>query len=142
MSCRKDGSTEIPASCGDFCVRIDSMNLRWLLVALFLSLALALTNVWAIEHSIFWRYVWFDVPMHFFGGVALAVFAVGVLKKRRPVWFVVLLAAVFIAWEIFEYVFGVPKEANYRFDTALDFLMDTLGAVLVYGLARMTVWKK
>lgn len=115
--------------------------MSWLVVALFLCAALAVLNNWAIENHIFWLFVWFDVFMHFLGGVTLAVLAVGLLKKRRPIFFVVGLAVAFVAWEVFEYVFGVPREANYQFDTTLDVLMDTLGAVAVYVVARLSVWK-
>jgi hypothetical protein len=117
------------------------MRLSWLIAAFFLSGALALLNSWALDNHIFWRFVWFDVFMHFLGGIALATLAVGLLRSRRPLSFAAFLTVAFIAWEVFEYVFGVPREANYQFDTALDILMDTLGAIVVYAVARISVWK-
>lgn len=117
------------------------MRLRWLLAALLLCATLLALEWWAVEHSIFWLYVWFDLPMHFLGGLALGTLAVGFLQKYRPVVFFSALFAAFVAWEVFEYVFGLPKEANYIFDTSIDLVMDTLGALLAYGVARMTIWK-
>lgn len=130
-----------PASRRVSSCKIKTMRLRWLLAAFFLSVVLAGLNAWAIQEYIFWRFVWFDVPMHFLGGVALAVLAVGVLRKRSVFLFSAFLVGIFIAWEVLEFVFGVPREANYQFDTALDLLMDTLGAVVVYVTARFSVWK-
>lgn len=117
------------------------MRLRWLIAAFFFCTALAAFNAWAIHELIYWRFVWFDVFMHFLGGVALATLAVGILRRRQPLSFAVFLAIAFVAWEVFEYVFGVPRESNYQFDTALDILMDTLGAIFVYIVARFSLWK-
>lgn len=118
------------------------MRMWWLLSALFLCAVLAVLNTWAIENHIFWVFVWFDVFMHFLGGLALGVFAVGLLGTFRPYLFVAGLALVFVAWEVVEYIFGIPREANYIFDTALDLLMDTLGAIGAYAAARLSVWKQ
>lgn len=118
------------------------MRIWWLLVALFLCAVLAQLNTWAIEEHIFWVFVWFDVFMHFLGGLALGVLGVGLLKERRVVLFAVGLAVAFVAWEVVEYVWGVPREANYALDTSIDFVMDTLGALVAFGVARRTIWKK
>lgn len=117
------------------------MRLRWLFAALLLCALLAVLEWWAVENYIFWRYVWFDVPMHFLGGLALGVLAVGFFHTRQSGIFALALALAFIAWEIFEYTFGLPRESNYVFDTGLDLLMDTLGAVVAYTVARVTLWK-
>lgn len=118
------------------------MRTWWLLVALFLCAVLALLNSWAIANHIFWYLVWFDVFMHFLGGLALGVLGVGLLKERRIELFVGGLALAFVAWEVVEYIFGVPREANYAFDTVIDLVMDSLGALVVFGVARRTIWKK
>lgn len=117
------------------------MRSYWLFAALVLSGILASANAIAMSTYLYWRYVWFDVPMHFLGGVTIAVFLIGFLFRFRPRLFVVLFALIAVGWEVFEYCFGIPREANYVFDTAVDLLMDTLGAVLVYGIARLSVWR-
>lgn len=118
------------------------MRLTWLIAALFLSATLAVLEWWMIENHIFWQYVWSDVPMHLLGGLTLGVLSVGLLRVRRKHRYVVGLALAFIAWEIFEYVFGVPREANYAFDTCIDLLMDTLGGTIAYYIARISIWKR
>ncbi len=85
--------------------------------------------------------VWFDVPMHFLGGVTIAVFLVALLMHFRPRLFLLGVFGVSVSWEVFEYLAGFPREANYVFDTSLDLLMDALGALFVYTVARLGVWK-
>ena len=128
---------------GDFCDTIVPMSKRmqWLVAALFLCSLLLALEWWAVENYIFWRYVWFDLPMHFLGGLSLGALAVGLLHAHKPRAFALGLLLAFIAWEVFEYVFGLPKEANYAFDTGIDLVMDALGALLAYAVARMTIWR-
>ncbi len=117
------------------------MRLWWLVAALLLCGLLAHLQWWAVENFIYWKHVWFDVFMHFLGGLSLGVLFVGFLHKKCITLFVILLVVAFIGWEVFEYVFGVPREANYAFDTSVDLFMDTLGAVVSYAVARLTIWK-
>lgn len=117
------------------------MRIQWLSCALILSALLALLEFLAVANYLFWRYTWFDIPMHFLGGATIAVFLVALLMHFRPRVFLLGMFVVAIGWEIFEYLFGFPREANYYFDTALDLLMDTLGGVVVYIVARLTVWR-
>jgi hypothetical protein len=70
------------------------------------------------------------------------VLAVGFLNTYKPRWFAVSLVVAFIAWEVFEYIFGLPKEANYPLDTGIDLVMDGLGALVAYAIARKTIWRK
>lgn len=117
------------------------MRVFWLGAALILCAAVAALNLLAIEHFLYWRYEWFDTFMHFLGGIAIGTFLIGFLVRYRPCLFVLLFAGLVIGWEIFEYIFGLPREANYVFDTAVDLLMDTLGGLLAYILARTTLWR-
>lgn len=118
------------------------MRTRWLVAALLLCTVLAALEWWAVENFIFWKYVWFDLPMHFLGGLALGVLAVGIINTRNVRYFILSLLLAFVGWEVFEYVFGVPREANYAFDTSIDIVMDTLGALVAYTVAARTIWKK
>lgn len=117
------------------------MRLRWLLTALVLSVLLSVAEYFAILNSLYWKMVWFDVPMHFLGGVTIAVFLVALLMHFRPRLFLLGVFGISVLWEVFEYLAGFPREANYRFDTSLDLLMDALGALFVYVIARVSDWK-
>lgn len=118
------------------------MRSRWLLAALILSAALAALHIWAMVDFLYWRHIWFDIPMHYLGGLTSAVFVIGFLLHKRPWITAALLLAIFIGWEVFEFVFGLPRESNYAFDTVIDLVMDTLGAASAYLVAKKTLWKK
>ncbi len=117
------------------------MRYSWLLPALLLSTLIAVLQHYAIANYLYWHYPWFDVPMHLLGGVVIATVLVAFFHEFRPKLFVVAAAAIFVGWEVFEFLLGFPREANYVFDTSLDLLNDTLGATLVYAIARITVWR-
>ncbi len=117
------------------------MRLRWFITALVLSALLACMEVYALTNYLFWRYVWFDVPMHFLGGATVGVFLVGLLLHFRPRLYLLGVVLVSLGWEVFEYLSGFPRESNFVFDTTLDLLMDALGATLVYVVARFTLWR-
>ncbi len=118
------------------------MRLWWLIAALLLCGALLALQWWALDEFLYWRYEWFDIPMHYLGGLSIGVLFVGFLKTHRPLAFVLALVGAFVAWELFEFFSGIPLEANYPADTALDLVMDGLGGVTAYALARATIWKK
>jgi len=118
------------------------MRMVWLVVALLLSALLSALNWWAMIDFLYWKYLWLDIPMHFLGGFASAVFLIGLLYRRRPLLLAVAIVAIAVGWEVFEYVFRLPRDPNYAFDTLLDLVMDTIGAISAYVIARYTIWKK
>lgn len=117
------------------------MRLRWLLFTLALATLLGTLEVWALADHLYWRYVWSDTLMHFLGGATIASFAVAIVHAFRPAWFIVLVTAMAVGWEVFEYSIGAPHKSNFAFDTSLDLLMDAFGAVVVYAVARRTIWR-
>lgn len=117
------------------------MRILWLSVAFILSSILAILQYFAVYNYLYWRFVWFDVPMHFLGGATIAAFLVALLMHFRPRLFVVGVVIISLGWEGFELLSGFPRESNFVFDTSLDLLMDALGAIVVYVIARKTVWR-
>ncbi len=79
--------------------------------------------------------------MHFLGGVMLATFAIGLFPHRNPWFFTGFVFVGSLAWEVFEYSFGVSGGRNFFFDTVLDLLMDILGAALIFLMVRFTLWR-
>jgi hypothetical protein len=51
-----------------------------------------------------------------------------------PLLFVVMVIG--IGWEVFESMAGIPKEANFVFDSTLDLISDFAGGTVGYILAR------
>ncbi len=102
-------------------------------------------NWWALQADLYWRWYWFDSMMHFLGGALVASFFLwlyfysGVFKpEQRNLTHFLLIALLGIAlvgfsWEIYELVLGEARRSRelYIFDTTVDLIMDTLGALMV-----------
>ncbi|MEN9605001.1 MAG: hypothetical protein RJB39_686 [Candidatus Parcubacteria bacterium] len=110
---------------------------------LFLFLLL-LWNEFAVSYSVYFLYQWLDTPMHFFGGFAVGIFAMGILRwamtktqfnSRPQFWYTVgIVVLVGVVWELVEtyYKVSVIYGGLYWYDTIKDLLMDTFGGILSY----------
>lgn len=98
-----------------------------------LLLLLALHTQGMSEHW-YMYFPFFDLITHFLGGVGIALSAFYVLKSPKHIILITIVAG--IAWEIFEVYFdimGWPISTRaYKIDTAIDIVMDTLGACAVW----------
>ncbi len=117
------------------------MRIRWLLLALCLSALLLSLHLWATAEFMYWKYVWFDSPMHFLGGLTLGAFVAGLMTMPRRSVFYITIIVLIVGWEVFEYIVGSPREENYAFDTVLDLVLGTLGATLAYFTAQRSLWR-
>ncbi len=105
---------------------------------------LAGAHVLALEFFLYWKFWWFDIVMHFLGGIviALGIFTLydlrfplpQRLKALVPVLMCTLIIA--LAWELFELLAGSVPLFDYYFDTGLDIVMALIGATVGYRLAR------
>jgi hypothetical protein len=117
-------------------------------VKLYTSFVLALgvvcVHFLAISNSWYWKWVLLDIPMHYFGGVLIAVLSWWFIECIRSeivffksaVYVATSVLLVGLAWEVFEYatgLYGVSRDA-YLKDTILDVIMDMLGAITIIGL--------
>lgn len=120
----------------------NGMRLYWFFGALFLSLLLTSLNFIALENFWYWKFPWFDILMHILGGLTLGSFMIALFPRHRPILYMGALTVFFIGWEIIEYVGGITThEANYVFDTAHDLLNDAIGSIVVYMIARFSLWR-
>lgn len=130
----------------------------WLLIVIIL-----LVHVLAIVSGWYENNRWFDIPMHFAGGFAIAYLSLAswsatiqkitFQKSLKPMWPVVIyavgilgcVALVGVAWEWYEYVFdaamvrygeGVYKAQMGLGDTMADLFLDLLGGLLAFVLFR------
>lgn len=98
---------------------------------------------YAIEYHFYIKYWFYDIIMHFLGGVGLAmsIYCISVFFNlsfiNNSLSRIILLSVLLgIFWEIFEVVYdvlGFPfGTAHYYFDTTKDLIMDTLGATAVW----------
>src|SRR3989344_2449356 len=99
----------------------------------------------AIRHDLFWHLWWYDIPMHFLGGVVLGglgIWLAGELQMWRGnagvdatgltvVFFVMCIGG---AWEIFEYSTGNTFNTigSYPLDIVKDLVMDLTGALAIF----------
>lgn len=118
------------------------MRLKILLSLLILSGAIFILQDLALQEYLYWRWWWFDILMHFLGGILIGGIALIVSEFTKlpllPVT-VVALIGIGIGWELFEWVFELYDTAWDPVDTSIDLIMDTLGAFLVYGGIKL--WK-
>jgi hypothetical protein len=94
----------------------------------------------AVAASLYWYYSWFDIAMHFWGGIliVLGVYALCSFKHvpLKPTTLLIFstLVGVMVAWEIFEYCVGLYEPTTYLFDTAKDIIVGFCGGLAGYLL--------
>lgn len=108
-----------------------------------LIVIIAVANGLADKYFWYWQIRWFDIPMHFLGGVWLAGMAFWWYyfnKKTTNISFSSILATCLVAalgvglvWEIYEAIVGLLTvgHINAMFDTTKDLFFDTLGGIVV-----------
>jgi len=123
------------------------MNPRQLQIPLILVVCLvviAVVNGFADFYHWYWTMRWFDMPMHFAGGVWLAGMAVWwflpPFKDMHAVSFMRILfiglgaaLGIGLAWELYEAIVGLLTvgHANAMSDTLSDLFFDTVGGTTV-----------
>jgi hypothetical protein len=116
---------------------------RLLYTALIFTAFFALLSFLANIFYFYWLYWWFDVLMHFLGGVAGALSAYWVLfysglmfkeETRVGTKFFLVLSCVIVGglgWELFEYLMGITDtHEGYHLDTVNDLILDITGGLL------------
>ena len=103
-----------------------------------LLIVIATLHLVALEFFLYRLYPWFDIMMHFLGGIFISLSALWFffesefvsLKKTYTRVFltaIVSIVAIGVGWEIFEVVAGIPIEENFILDTTVDLAMDIVG---------------
>lgn len=115
-------------------------------VFLIIATCFAVTHYVAMIGSLYWYYWWFDILMHFWGGllIGLGVHAITTLKlvPLKPTIGLVLVAIVsaIVSWEVFEYYFNLHGTNSYVQDTALDLFLGAAGGLLAHAaIVRRTM---
>ncbi len=95
-------------------------------------------GVWLSLYSIIW---WYDMPMHFFGGIFVGLLVIVFFLRSRNFitaniaksTFMVVGTVVLIgvAWELYEYVFNVSSAVDSLSDLFFD-MAGAIQAVLIY----------
>ena len=108
------------------------------LFIIILSFIVAVAHVVALNFYFYWTFWWFDLSVHFLGGLWVALTSLWISLfiysekelDRRKTFFIVFTAIVVVGglWEAFEYFAGISPGDNFIMDTTTDILMDLLGA--------------
>jgi hypothetical protein len=119
---------------------------RILIALFFVAFIIAGLETVAVEHSFYWIFWWFDILMHFLGGVWVALLFSWIYlfslvyreneRNDRTLRNTVIIgvASISFLWEAFEYGVGATMSVfeYYPLDTAIDLAMDGIGALLAY----------
>lgn len=125
------------------------MKIGELLTILIISLLIAVLDRAAYSYHLYFTLWWFDIVMHFLGGILVALSALYVVRLTgKAVSSLRLLTLILITvgaplvvgslWEVFEIVIDSASPGNAAIDTTTDLIFDTVGAivVLMYALSR------
>ena len=110
-------------------------------IFLLISGAFATIHNFAVATSLYWYYSWFDIIMHFWGGllVVLGVYALCSLKHvpLKPTSLIIFstLIIIMVVWELFEWKFGLFNPKTHLFDTSKDFAVGLSGGLVGYFAA-------
>ena len=111
----------------------------WIFLAV--SSIFAAVHNFAVVTSLYWYYSWFDMIMHFWGGilVVLGVYAICSLKHvpLKPTTLIIFstLAITMLLWEIFEWKAGLFDPQTHLFDTTKDIIVGLIGGLVGYLVA-------
>ncbi|MCA9354995.1 hypothetical protein KC865_00380 [Candidatus Kaiserbacteria bacterium] len=116
------------------------------IIFLILSVVFAITHLVAVVASLYWYYWWFDILMHFWGGVLVGLGVHSICTFSRfncPATLqmvVITLVVMTGAWEVFEYFAGLYEPATYLPDTIKDVIVGFSGGLLAhYILSKSTI---
>lgn len=124
------------------------MKNKFVVPALLATVLLVTLHTVAIKHTLYWSYPWFDLLVHFTGGVALASLVLLFLINNKPVlvekdskvYGITIIATLLLAtaWEIFEYKAGITFASNnYAADTFFDIIMTFIGSLATVRFTAM-----
>jgi hypothetical protein len=111
----------------------------------FSVLFLFLLNFIGIEFIFYYLFWWFDIVVHFFGGVAVFflifyVFYSFITKKTQfPIFLISIgLLSVTIGWEVFEYIVNILTGLvpNSYLDSFSDICFGVSGGMIAMLLSR------
>lgn len=118
-----------------------SRNPKLLYIGFGLVVLLWALNLIALNFYLYWTVGWYDIMMHFLGGMTIGVLVIWFLKleEKSLKSFLIVFTYVMIigsTYEIFEYINDLTfSTQKYPIDTVVDLTMDALGVVSAYWWA-------
>ena len=110
-------------------------------LAVVVALVVALLHTMAVYYSLYWNYLWFDIPMHVLGGLTFGFWAGAVSLRmhftpaRAMLFTATVVFFVSAVWEVFEFISGLTAlKQGFWLDTVGDIFFAIAGATLAYLL--------
>lgn len=109
------------------------------------ALLLFIAHYAAYEFYLYWKYDWFDIPVHILGGtiIGLSVFLLPLFRVPVPSFcygvpgMLVLVLIVGILWEFFEWYNGISTlKEGFVLDTVIDLSMNIIGGLIGYSVGK------
>lgn len=103
--------------------------------AFFVALVIAVLHILAVAFYLYSFYWWFDIPLHFLGGLSVGLTALYWRGRIAPFAAAAGAALAFgLMWELFEYAAGITLNGigSYPLDTVKDLFLDAAGGLLAY----------
>lgn len=115
-----------------------------------IAIVVAVLHQMALSFSLYWTLDWYDIMMHFLGGVWVGFgtlfifFTSGLVKitqriKEPLLILLILILAVLVVgltWELWELFTGLSNIIEDLGDTILDLIMDVIGGVAAFYYAK------
>ena len=117
------------------------MKNKSLIFIFTLITTIALLHVSATNLFWYWKFWWFDIMMHFLGGLWVGLMSLWLYyfsgfnshprKEKKFVFLfsIISVLTIGIGWEVFEVLIQSNLSNGYWVDTTQDLIMDTLGAL-------------
>lgn len=112
-----------------------------------LVLIIATLHAVAFQYSLYWHFWWYDILVHFLGGLFAGLLSVWIVfysnyvrapRITRGASLIVVIGGALVigvGWEVFERFLGHTwSPEGYWFDTGVDIFMDILGALLGFAM--------
>lgn len=114
---------------------------RYFVPSFALLTCIALLHYVALDRAYYWTIPWYDIMMHFLGGLWVALFSLWVCASGRVLFLpqrvswgkvLVVVLVVGLFWEFYELLFGLTftSDPEYWGDSVLDMVMDTAGGLI------------
>lgn len=117
-----------------------------------LGIVVLLAHFFALKSYLYWTVEWFDILMHFLGGLLIGLIIISFLnrihreeslinKKLLIISIILGVLAVGLGWELWEIFVGFTDIVSDRVDTFVDLVMDLFGGVVAIGYYYFKYWE-
>jgi|SRR3989344_3070127 len=118
----KNRPRTLPRAVFDLCYDRDMTKEKIFQTSLWLVIAIFFLNTLAMKFHWYFSIWWFDMPMHFLGGVFIGLLSLAIFPRRPVLTAFLGVLAIGALWEIFE--FSLDTFITYNPHNLLDTLSD------------------